>query len=205
MIVDGTLAPGSRLDELELAERFGMSSTPVREALRALNATGLVDLHGRQGMTVAVLSISTLIEMFEMMSALEGLCAKLAARRATLEQKTKLWALHRRLIASLEQSDPDVFYDINAEFHDVLYEASRTSFLGAQTLARRRRVAPYRRYVTSQPGRMNATIGEHEAILRAIDAADSEGAQMAAIQHVLLLQDDLADLIAALPANVVPS
>jgi DNA-binding GntR family transcriptional regulator len=199
MIVDGTLAPGDRLDEVELGAKFGMSRTPVREALKSLSATGLVEVRGRQGVTVAILSISTLIEMFEIMSALEGLCAKHAARRATPAQKSELRAIHNQLIESLQQQDPAIFYDINSAFHDLLYEASHTNFLALQTQALRRRVAPYRRHVTSQPGRMHATISEHEAILSAIEAADSDGAQIAASKHVLLLGDDMTDFIASLP------
>ncbi|MEZ5811029.1 MAG: GntR family transcriptional regulator [Rhizobiaceae bacterium] len=202
MIVDGLLAPGEKLDEMEIAERFGVSRTPVREALRALSSTGLVEVKGRRGMTVAAASISTLLEMFEMMSAMEGLCAKFAARRATPQQKRELRELHAELISSLEENDPDAFYEINARFHNLIYDASHTEFLAEQTRAVRRRVAPYRRHVTFQPGQMQDTIGEHEAILRAIEDADPAAAQGAASKHILLLGDNLTDFIASLPPGI---
>ncbi|MBY3238292.1 GntR family transcriptional regulator [Rhizobium laguerreae] len=203
MIVSGLLKPGERLDEVELAARFKVSRTPVREALKALSATGLVDIRGRQGITVAIISIPILLEMFQMMAALEGLCAKLAARRATVVEKAALREIHGRLINALSTSDPDNFYAINSEFHELLYDAAHTHFLAGQTRALRRRVAAYRRYVTYQPGRMAATIGEHERILDAIERADAETAFKAASEHVNLLGDDMADFIAALPAALV--
>jgi DNA-binding GntR family transcriptional regulator len=202
MIVSGELKPGERLDEAELAARFKVSRTPVREALKSLAATGLLDLKSRQGVTVAMISIPILLEMFQMMAALEGLCAKLAARRATAEQKQALRDIHVRLTAALTQQDPLRFYDINQEFHDLLYDASHTQFLADQTRAIRKRVAAYRRHVTYQPGRMAATIGEHERILVALESADPEAAFKSASEHVNLLGDDMADFIAALPATL---
>ena len=199
MIVSGLLQPGSRLDEAEIAARFNVSRTPVREALKALIATGLVEVRGRQGVTVATISIPILLEMFEMMAALEGLCAKLAARRATSTEKANLHAIHAQLVAALDASDPERFYAVNHEFHDALYDAAHTHFLAGQTRTLRRRVAAYRRHVTHQPGRMAATIGEHERILDAIERADAETAFRAASEHVNLLGDDMADFISSLP------
>lgn len=198
-IISGRLAPGARLDEAEIASTFNVSRTPVREALKALTATGLVEVRGRQGVTVATITIPILLEMFEMMAALEGLCAKLAARRATLTEKANLRAIHARLVDALDSRDPERFYAVNQEFHDALYDAAHTHFLAGQTRALRRRVAAYRRHVTHQPGRMASTIGEHERILEAIERADAETAFRAASEHVNLLGDDMADFISSLP------
>jgi DNA-binding GntR family transcriptional regulator len=202
MIVSGALRPGEKLDEAELAARFKMSRTPVREALKALRATGLIEIRGRQGVTVATISIPVLLEMFQMMAALEGLCAKLAARRATVAERTGLREIHGRLIKTLAADDPESFYAVNTEFHELLYDAAHTHFLAGQTRALRRRVAAYRRHVTHQPGRMAATIGEHERILDAIERADAEAAFKAASEHVNLLGDDMADFIAGLPPTM---
>lgn len=203
MIIDGTLAPGERLDEMELARRFGVSRTPVREAIKSLMAVGLVEFHGRQGTSVAMLSIPVLIEMFELMAALEGICAGLAARRASAEQKARLRSLHEDLIAAYEAREPEEFYRINAVFHDVVYEAAKTYYLADQTIRLRRRLAPYRMRVTYQPGRMKATLDEHLRIIEAIEAADPEAANKAAADHVRLLGDQLSDFIASIPADLV--
>ena len=198
LIVSGVLKPGARLDEAELSERFKVSRTPVREALKALAATGLVDLRSRQGVCVARISLPMLIEMFQMMAVMEGLCAKFAARRATETQKARMGELHDELTRILASGDHSRFYDVNQDFHDALYDASNTHYLAEQTRALRKRVRVYRRYVTFQPGRMTATIGEHGAILDAIRRNDPNAAFAAAIDHVSLLEDDIVDLVAAL-------
>lgn len=198
LIFSGELKPGERLDEGELATHFNASRTPVREAFKALEGLGLVEIRGRQGVTVAKLSLPVLIEMFHVMASLEGLCARFAARRATAVQKRALVKTHEALRAALKDGDTQRFYDINQDFHDQLYAASNTEYVAEQTRALRKRVAPYRRYVTNQPGRMNATIGEHQRIIDAIAAADAQAAYDAASDHVNLLGDDMVDFIAAI-------
>ena len=201
LIVSGALKPGVRLDEVELAQRFQISRTPLREAFKALAGNGLVEMRGQRGTFVAVLSMPVLIEMFQVMSVMEGLCAKYAARRANARQRQQLRAIHERLTELLVHADHERFYEVNREFHDALYVASNTSYLADQTRALRRRVAVYRRHVTFQPGRMAATIGEHLAIIEAIERNDANAAFTAAADHVTLLQDDIVDLIATLSAG----
>jgi DNA-binding GntR family transcriptional regulator len=198
MIIDGRLAPGERLEETVLAQRFGVSRTPVREAIRALVAIGLVETSGRQGAVVARVSISTLIEMFELMAVLEGMCAELAARRATPEERAAMHETHKALEAACVAQDPDAFYRINIEFHDQIYAASHTQFLEDQTIRLRRRLAPYRMRATFQPGSLRDSIAEHAAILKALDEGDGAAAMKAARDHLRLLGDDLVDMIASL-------
>lgn len=201
LIVSGSLTPGARLDEAELVERFKVSRTPLREALKSLAGTGLVEMRGHQGACVATISVPTLIEMFQMMAVSEGLCAQYAARRATPAQRERLAELHRQLESVLATADHEQFYEVNREFHEALYDASNTSYLSEQTRKLRTRVGVYRRHVTFQPGRMQATIGEHKAILDAIAHNDPDAAFKAAIDHVTLLQDDMVDLIAAISTH----
>lgn len=197
LIISGSLKPGTRLDEAELIERFKVSRTPVREALRSLAGHGLVEMRGNRGTFVASISLPVLIEMFQMMGVTEGLCAQYAARRATKAQREEMRRLHERLTALFEKADYDTFYEINREFHDALYDASNTQFLAKEARSLRKRVGVYRRHVTFQPGRMAATIGEHLSIITAIENNDSAAAFKAAADHVNLLQDDMVDLIAA--------
>lgn len=199
MIIDGSLMPGERLDETIIANQFGVSRTPVREAIRVLTAIGLVQNTGRQGAEVAQISVSMLIEMFEHMAVLEGMCAQLAARRATTDERSSMFAMHSLLEKAFDIGDHKEFYNINLKFHDHLYEASHTQYLAGETLRLRRRLSPYRMRVTYQPGRMRATLGEHLEILNAVDNGDSEGAMMAARSHMRLLGNQLEDFIASLP------
>ena len=202
MIIDGALKPGERLDETVLAKQFGVSRTPVREAIRVLTAIGLVQNTGRQGAEVAHISISMLIEMFELMAVLEGMCAQLAARRATDDERSSMFATHKMLEDALDRGDHKDFYTVNLKFHDQLYEASHTQYLSGETLRLRRRLSPYRMRVTYQPGRMRATIGEHLEILDAVERGDSEGALDAARSHMRLLGNQLEDFIASLPSEL---
>jgi DNA-binding GntR family transcriptional regulator len=193
----GRLEPGARLDEQEVAERYGCSRTPVREAFRLLASDRLVELRGRQGAAVRSLSIQSMIEMFQVMGELEGLCARLAARRITPPQLEALRAIHARLDAAGD-ADVDRFYDINTEFHEAIYEAAANAFLAEETRRLRNRVAAYRRRVTHMPTRVEDTLREHQAVLDAIAARDPEGAHRAMRAHLTLLGENLLDLIAAM-------
>ncbi|WP_155834281.1 GntR family transcriptional regulator [Halotalea alkalilenta] len=195
-IARGDLAPGARLDEKEIAERFGVSRTPVREAFRLLAANGLVELRGRQGAIVREIGVNQLLEMFQVMAELEGLCARLAARRITPAQRAMMSDIHARLEAMGEENDPARFYQINLEFHEVIYEASRNDFLAEQTRSLRNRVGAYRLRVTYLPERVRHTLKEHAEVMEAIFAHDAERAHAAMRAHLTLLGDDLIDFIA---------
>ena len=196
-IAAGHLEPGSRLDEQEIAQRFGVSRTPVREAFRLMAANNLVELRGRQGATVRAIKAEALVEMFQVMAELEGLCARLAARRVSQAWGSKISEIHQRLVAIGEIGDIDVFYDVNQEFHEAIYEASRNAFLADQTRKLRNEVATYRRRVTRMPNRIADTVREHEAIMQAILAHDPERAHSTMRDHVNLLGDNLLDFLAA--------
>lgn len=196
-IADGRLEPGSRLDEQEIAQRFGVSRTPVREAFRLMAANNLVELRGRQGATVRAIKAQALIEMFQVMAELEGLCARLAARRVTPAWGEQISNIHQRLVGIGEGGDVDAFYDINQEFHEAIYEASRNAFLADQTRRLRNQVGAYRRRVTHMPNRVADTVREHEAIMQAILAHDPERAHSAMRDHVNLLGYNLLDFLAA--------
>ena len=201
LIVNGSMVPGQRLDEMVLAKKYGVSRTPVREAIRALTAIGLVQNAGKQGSQVAKLSISMLIEMFELMAVLEGMCAQLAARRATKNQLFEMQKTHELLEKTFEKGTHKEFYNVNLQFHDLLYNASHTQYLAEETLRLRRRLSPYRMRVTFQPGRMNSTLEEHNKILIAIKKGESELAKNEAISHLRLIGNDLEDFIASVSSS----
>jgi len=201
LIVNGSMVPGQRLDEMVLAKKYGVSRTPVREAIRALIAIGLVQNTGKQGSQVAKLSISMLIEMFELMAVLEGMCAQLAARRATKNQLFEMQKTHELLEKTFEKGTHKEFYNVNLQFHDLLYNASHTQYLAEETLRLRRRLSPYRMRVTFQPGRMSSTLEEHNKILIAINKGESELAKNEAISHLRLIGNDLEDFIASVSSS----
>jgi DNA-binding GntR family transcriptional regulator len=196
LISNGRYPPGARLDEQEVAESFGVSRTPVREAIRLLAADNLVELRGRQGTVVRTIRAHDLLEMFQVMAELEGLSARLAARRMDATDRAALQKVHARLIDIASTGDIDAFYDANVKFHEVVLVGSRNEFLIEQTRHLRNRVDIYRRRVTYVPNRLPDTIVEHEAVMNAILAGDAEGAHRLMRDHVNLLGDTLTDFLA---------
>jgi len=198
-IIQGEYPPGARLEEQELAERYKMSRTPVRETLRLLASTGLVEMRARQGAVVATLPIPKLIEMFQVMAELEGLCARLAARRCHPQKLREIEEHHRACADRVGANDPEAFYAADRVFHESIYEASGSQFLQESVRTLRNRVSPYRRYVTYQPGRMLESVREHELVVEAIRQGDGEEAHRAMRDHVNLLGDRFADFVSSLP------
>src|SRR5471032_3391697 len=120
-IVRGVLAPGSALDETDIAQRFKVSRTPVREALRQLVASGLVEARAHRGAVVAQPSLERLTGMFEAMAELEALCAGLAAERMTATERQKLEAIHDELRVLSHAGNPERFHEVNERFHNAIY------------------------------------------------------------------------------------
>jgi DNA-binding GntR family transcriptional regulator len=201
-IIKGELAPGTRLEEQELAERYSVSRTPVRETLRLLASSGLVEMRARQSAVVATLTIPKLIEMFQVMAELEGMCARLAARRTSSERLAQMAESHRACVAAVQTNDPEGFYEANRLFHEAIYAASGNQFLEEMTRSLRNRVSPYRRYVTYQPGRMVDSIPEHEQVLDAIRKGDGDAADHLMRDHVNILGDRFADFISSIPLEL---
>ncbi len=196
-IVTGDLAPGMRLDEVRLAERYQVSRTPVREALMQLAASGLVEMRPRQGALVAAIGTYQLAEMFEVMSELEALCARLAARRMTPRERNELAALHEACRPCLESGEADGYYEMNLRFHEAIYAGSHNAFLEQETRKIRRRVSPYRRMQLHRPGRLADSHAEHGRVVEAIRAGDQELAGSLMKEHVAIQSGTFVDFLAS--------
>lgn len=196
-ILLGKLPPGSRLDEKQLAERFNVSRTPVREALWHLASSGLVDLRRHHGAVVKQLTLVELVEMFQVMAELEGLCARLSARRMTLSERKSLKVIQKTAAKQIADKDHEGFFRTNNKFHEMIFEGSKNKFLQQESRSLRNRVDPYRRYITYQPGQMEKSHNEHEAIVRAIDSGNDEQAHQVMRDHVNMLGEFVADFIAS--------
>ncbi|MDX1456771.1 MAG: GntR family transcriptional regulator [Marinobacter sp.] len=200
LIAFGELPPGKHLDETELAERFDVSRTPVREALKQLANAGLVDIRPRRGAVVAEISPKKLVEMFEVMAELEGMCGRLAARRISKAEEQQLLTAQQACEELRNTDDPDLYYLSNDEFHGVIYNASHNDFLVEQVWALRRRLRPYRRLQIRVRGRIPNSLEEHQAIVTAILEGDDEKADQLLREHVMIQGRRFADLIATLPS-----
>ncbi len=198
-ILEGRLYPGVRLDEQELAARFGVSRTPVREALRQLAATGLVVERPRKGVVVATVTPERMTEMFEVMGEMEAACARFAALRMTVDEKRELSHLHDSGTELIKAGDPAVYDGLNTEFHSRIYAGCHNSFFEETARAIRQRVRPFRRAQFWMPGRLTESWSEHDAVVRAILRGDGESAYHTMRAHVSAVRSASADLLNRLP------
>jgi DNA-binding GntR family transcriptional regulator len=206
LIATGRFAPGMRLDETELAARFKVSRTPLREALFQLASMGIVATQPRRGTIVAQVTPQRLVEMFEVMAELEAMCGRLAARRMSAAEHKALLAIHKACEKASAGRDPDDYYHHNEQFHYAIYAASHNAFLIEQTTALHRRLRPYRRLQLRVRNRVPASFREHQVIVDALLAGDEDRAEQCLRQHILVQGERFADLIATLdrlhaPAN----
>lgn len=200
-VIAGEFSPGDRLDENSLAERFGVSRTPIREALLQLGAEGFIDVRPRRGAIVSVVSPPRLIEMFETMAELESACGRLAARRLTPEHDAAMAAALVACEAAAQDGDSELYYAVNRSFHEAIYRGSRNEFLAEQALALHKRLSAYRRIQLRARNRLLQSLQEHAEILQAIRAGDEQLAASRLLGHVLIQGEKFSDLMLGLAAN----
>ena len=189
-IVGGALPPGAPLDETDIARRFSVSRTPVREALRQLVASGLVEARPHRGAVVARPTIERLTGMFEAMAELEAICAGLAAKRMTPIERHRLEAVHEELRMLSHAGNPDRFHEVNERFHNAIYAGSQNAYIAEMTLATRVRVQPFRRAQFRNLGRLAKSHAEHDRVVVAIMRGDETGAAIAMRDHIELVRDE---------------
>ena len=197
-IATGKLLPGFRLDEVELAKRFEVSRTPIREALNLLLGEGLIEYRPRRGAVVALVTPQRLIEMFEVMAELEAMCAQLATRRMTDDEWKSIEAAHEVCREAAEARDPDAYFYANERFHYAIYTASHNTFLFEQAAALQRKLRPYRRLQLRVRSRLQRSFMEHQAIVDALRSGDAEQAVLSVRGHVIVQGERFADLVASL-------
>jgi len=194
-IVQGEFQRGERLDEVRLATSFGVSRTPMREALQMLAGSGLVELIARRGAFVRLPDIVELVEMFEVMAELESLCGRLAAKRMSPGELAELSVAARDCERSLEKQDSDAYYHDNERFHHLIYKASGNSFLAAETGKLNKRLSPFRRMQLRASGRMAQSMAEHTAILNALKEGNPRATAEALFNHVNVQGEKFHDLL----------
>jgi DNA-binding GntR family transcriptional regulator len=188
-IVRGALAPGAALDEAGLARRFQVSRTPVREAIRLLAASGLVEARAHRVALVARPSAEHLAGMFEVMAELEALCAGFAAERMGGAERRALEDKHENLRALIQSGDPQSYHEVNEAFHACIYAGAHNRYLADMTLSTRTRVRPFRRAQFRNLGRLAISHIEHEQVVEAILRGDRASAAAAMRAHILTVRD----------------
>jgi DNA-binding GntR family transcriptional regulator len=183
-IVSGRLKPGSPLDEAQIAAEYAVSRTPVREALRQLSSSGLVEIRPHRGAVVAKPDHDQLRDMFAVMGELEALCAGLCALKMTRAERVALDDLHDSMAALVRLGDLDGYSAANIAFHVAIYRGSHNAYLGELASATRRRLAPFRRAQFEGRDRLARSHREHDAVVQAIQRAEAAKASAAMRDHI---------------------
>jgi DNA-binding GntR family transcriptional regulator len=188
------LAPGSWIDEQVLTSEYGISRTPLREALKVLAAEGLVQLKPRRGCYVAEVSDRDVDEVFPVMAVLEAKVAEDATRRATSADFSRLQAIHDDLERYAESGDVEHYFDANQRFHLALQEIAGNTYLQQLIGDARKLIKLVRHDSLLQSGRVAQSLAEHRGILEAILTRDADLASRRMKEHLLSGRQAVASL-----------
>ena len=177
------LEPGSWLDEQSLANQFGISRTPMREAIKALASEGLVTMKLRRGAYVTEVNRADLEQIFTVISLLECQTAKESALKATEDELNLLDHLHHRLEKAAADRDIEQFFEINGKFHELIQQIAGNRWLNGVIDDLRKVLKLHRRDSLTSTGRLQSSLIEHREILRAILKRDEVAAEAAMRKH----------------------
>ena len=174
MVLNGTLAPGQRVPERFLTEQFGVSRTPLREAIRALASEGTLELLPNRGARVTKVSAKEVDDLFEVMGVLEALSGELAAKKATNSDIAEVKALHYQMVLHFTRKELIAYFHLNQRIHEKILEIAGNEILMNmyQTLAFRIRRARYVANISET--RWSTAVKEHEHLLAALESRDGE-------------------------------
>lgn len=183
-ILKGELEPGERLMEIQLAERLGVSRTPIREAIRKLELEGLVLMIPRKGAEVAEISEKSLREVLEVRRSLEELAIELACQRITPEELTALEEAENRFARAVEDGEVMAIAESDENYHELIYQATANDRLVQILNNLREQMYRYRLEYIKDEDRRQILVVEHEHILRAVRRRDIADATSAVREHI---------------------
>ena len=192
------LTPGTWIDEQKLAEQYGISRTPLREALKVLASEGLVELKPRRGCYVTEISRQDLDDIFPLMAMLEGRCAAEAVAKAGAGDIEALKDIHERLEAAARDGRIDAFFEANQEFHRKIQELSGNRWLLSVIQDLRKVLKLSRLHSLSLEGRLQQSLDEHRRIVAALSARNAEEAEKLMHDHLLSGREALVKMEAKL-------
>ncbi|MCV9910453.1 GntR family transcriptional regulator [Brucella sp. HL-2] len=179
------IKPGTVLEESALTVRFGASRTPVREALRQLEAIGLIEIRPRRGAVVLPMTLASLMEMFEVVAEMECMCIRIAINRINGAERARLRDIYEKMLIAVETEDFESYDAINLSFHETIYRATHNEFLYGELMRLRIRLLPFRQSQLHYPERLKHTLVEHGDILKAIMRGDAVEAERVMREHML--------------------
>ncbi len=197
LLVEGKIAPGSKLNERELAESLHVSRTPIREAIRRLAADGLVELIANRGAIAVQLSLEDVIHTFNVIADLEGFSGELAANNISDAILSELEALQYEMMASYARRDLSTYYKLNLRIHHLINQAANNPVL-AQLFSQVNARIEALRFRSNQDGvKWEKAVEEHQEMLDALKARDSARMRRIMIQHVQNKRDVVVQLLKA--------
>ena len=184
LILAGELEPGARINEIELCERFGISRTPLREAIKILATEGLLDLLPNRGARVARLSEAEIEDMVEVVAGLEATAADLACRRISTAEIDAIAAKHRAMVAAFQRGDEPTYFALNREIHDAIMLAAGNRALASIYSNVAGRVQRTRYSAHKTPDQWQRAVDEHERMIELLRARDSEALSLLMREHI---------------------
>ena len=184
MVFTGHFDQGQRLDETSLAQLFGVSRTPIREALQRLVSVDLAEQRPRRGVFVKQPVSRRIAEMFEVMAEIEAVCGRLASDRMTASDLRALSDINQNCKAAIAANDPDAYSRHNEDFHLAIYAMAGNAFLAEEASRLYRRLKPFRRVQFRLTERMRQSVGEHDAVLDAISKGNAEAVATELRRHI---------------------
>lgn len=175
-IAAGVLEPGERLDEVKLTERFGVSRTPIREALSRLTAQGVLVPGEKRGVRVAQYSREELAQVFEAMHEIEAACARVASQRLTLLSRAEIEAAQSECVSAAETGDLTTYLRANERFHEAIYRATGNPYMAEIASDFRRRTGPFRAKKFASKEDMMRSAQSHNDLISGIFSEDSKAA-----------------------------
>jgi DNA-binding GntR family transcriptional regulator len=184
LITAGELAPGEKIPERQLCERFGVSRTPLREALKVLASEGIVTLRPNRGAIVSAVTVEEIEEAFPVMGALEALAGEIACRQITNAEVAAIRTLHERMVRHWQRGELQPYFRVNQKIHEAILDATRNETLKATCRSLNGRIMTARYVADMSADRWAQAVAEHESILDALEHRD--GARLAEVLKVHL-------------------
>ncbi len=196
-IVEGAIAPGSKLNERELSELLQVSRTPLREAIKMLASEGLVELLPNRGAVAAQLSTQDVIDTFEVISGLEGQSGELAAQRISDAELAEIRALHYEMLAAFTRRDLSTYYRLNATIHERINAAAHNPVLAQTYRTVNARLQALRFRSNFDERKWQRAVEEHEEMVERLAARDAVGMQALLVQHLKNKRDVVLELMSS--------
>jgi DNA-binding GntR family transcriptional regulator len=194
-LVEGQIAPGTKLNERELSELLQVSRTPLREAIKMLAAEGLVELLPNRGAVAASLDEQDVADTFEVIAGLEGQSGELAAQRITAEELAEVRALHYEMLAAYTRRDLSTYYRLNAQIHTLINAAARNPVLTQTWRTVNARLQALRFRSNFDEVKWQHAVREHDAMVELLAARDAEGLRRMLVTHLEHKRDAVLELM----------